>query len=89
MVKRDWWKSGLGTSREVLGEEQWPLYLHGVLEHVELQDRTHRGESVSYGVRLTQLWRELKKFDLPGLDVPGFSEAVCKMVRDRSRPQKR
>ena len=79
----------MGTSREVLGKEQWPLYLHGVLEHVELQDRAHRGELVSYGVRLTQLWRELKKFDLPGLDVPRFSEAVCKMVRDRSRPQKR
>lgn len=43
MVKRDWWRSGLGTAREVLDVEQWPVYLHGALEHVELEDRRHMG----------------------------------------------
>ena len=38
-LKRDWWVDGYGTSREVLGTDEWPYYLQVRLDLVARDER--------------------------------------------------
>lgn len=84
-LKKGWWLGGFGTSKEVLGTEEWPYYLQVRLD-LEARDERH---PYKFSVELRQLWAALRRFSIPGLDVEAFSAAACMMQRDRSRPQQR
>ena len=89
MVKAGWWRSGFGTPKEVLDEYEWPYYLDRRLTEVQLSDRRMHGEHESLGVELRELWEVLRRFDLPGLDVDAFRDALCKMAAQRTRRERR